>query len=826
MQRTSIDLCQDAVWRFQPDPAWEGEQAGYHTLEYEDVYWRHVQVPIDFDSCHPALETYEGAGWFRRAFTVPADWRERRITLHFEGVNYHAKVWVNGYEVGAHPDGFLPFNFPIDNVSFGNDILNFDGENLIAVRVDNIRRPGEVPGLQRGWRTFGGILREVSLMATDPLYLEHIATKALPVDGGGHLSVRARVHNTRATSAVADIMVFVRDVHQQVVAQANATPRLLAAGSGGLKQSAGLLQSAFTYELSCFVPDAQLWCLKQPYLYTVEVELRVAGEIVDTHILHIGFRSIEVKDGQLWFNGEPIYLTGFNRHEDSVRHNMCADEQTARSDLVAMVDAGANFVRLCHYPHHPAELKACDVLGIMVMAEIPLYWWDGLQEGEEACTQKLEAAKRQLQKLIKRDCNHPSIIFWSVSNETDETRPEVVAGNTELVKLAQQLDPTRLATHVSNHWQIDASRPSSPHFDMDDVISVNAYPSWEERINQRSAGVCRESDPVQSDPTEFWRTGLAKLHARYPDKPILVTEFGYTSFQGVMGGAFGEDTHAEVLEREFAGMDAPYVCGATVWCWADHPWPPATFAFCNHLGISPYGVLTRDRRYRRPYWTMHRLFHEKLGIPGKVPVSKSGPSAAGYAVTMIRTDLNTIPNIPFPEGFKIRSMRSTTPTGLDDAGLWVDIERDSEPYYPIGDSLFHNQFGTDPQATQWRCYIVTDDKERSVGTISAWYNQDFKANGQPPGIWGQIHWVAVRQTYWGRGIGKAMLSYALTRMAQWHDRAFLSTQTYRLPAIKLYLDFGFVPDLTPPGAVEAWYTVYEKLKHPALTRLLAVDRRR
>ena len=186
-------------------------------------------------------------------------------------------------------------------------------------------------------------------------------------------------------------------------------------------------------------------------------------------------------------------------------------------------------------------------------------------------------------------------------------------------------------------------------------------------------------------------------------------------------------------------------------------------------------------------------------------VAAPTPGPAGHAVTMIRPDLLDIPQVPFPEGFGIRPMR------LDEVGLWTDIERDAEPYYPIGDTLFHNQFGLDLPATQWRSFIVTNEKGAGVGVISAWYHRSYK-----DADYGMVHWVAVRPAYQGRGLGKAMMSFTLNQLTQWHDRAFLGTQTKRLGAIKLYLDFGFVPDLDHPGAAEAWRTVQTQLRHPVL----------
>ena len=202
--------------------------------------------------------------------------------------------------------------------------------------------------------------------------------------------------------------------------------------------------------------------------------------------------------------------------------------------------------------------------------------------------------------MIERDYNHPSIIFWSVSNETREDEQEVRESNNELIRKARALDPTRLCVHVSNRWM------SHPSFDEDDVICVNAYPS----LDIKDRGHVPGSD--SKDAAEFWRTELAKLHQAYPSKPILVTEFGYCSFAGTHSHAFGEDEHAKALEAEFAAMDEMNICGATVWCWADHPWPPGRF-LCG-LSISPYGVVGRDRRKLKPFWVARRMFRARQGL--------------------------------------------------------------------------------------------------------------------------------------------------------------------------------------------------------------------
>jgi ribosomal protein S18 acetylase RimI-like enzyme len=151
---------------------------------------------------------------------------------------------------------------------------------------------------------------------------------------------------------------------------------------------------------------------------------------------------------------------------------------------------------------------------------------------------------------------------------------------------------------------------------------------------------------------------------------------------------------------------------------------------------------------------------------------------------------------------------------LGEGAVWVDIERDAEPYYPIADDMFVREFGRDPQATQWRSFLVTDAKGVAVGTVSAWYNRDYQGRD-----YGVIHWIAIRPAFQGLGLGKAALAHALRQLAKWHERCLLITQSRRLPAIRMYLNFGFLPDLSRPGAAVGWREVKAQLQHPTLEAL-------
>ncbi len=773
-ERKTLSL--DGLWRFVPDCYAHGEELGFHEIGHDDRFWKETPVPACFETSMQDIDCYEGIGWYRKRLSVPSGWQGQRIVLRFEGVNYRARVWLNGQLIGENHDGFLPFEFEIQ------DHVLWDDDNVLAVSVDNSHHEGDVPGMHVGWRNYGGILREVSLYTTSFLYIKNVIVDAEPEDDGGRLKCRLEIENSTGNLQKTACEVSLYDSQKD--------DKLLEIQEDEVDIQPGKSKAVM---LSSRLNGARAWSPSDPVLYIAAVSLKQNSRMTDKREVRAGFRSIKATPKGLKLNGERVFLTGFNRHEDSPHTAMASDLKTVREDLEQMKEAGCNFVRLCHYPHHPAELDICDELGLLTFCEIPLYFWKDLPQGgpdyedaKRSNAARTATAARQLECLIGRDRNHPSVIFWSVSNETPEKFPEVAEGNRELVRCARKLDPNRLCVHVSNHWK------SHPNFDEDDVICINSYPSLVKTRKKDGSNV-----------EKIWRNGLKTLHDRCPDKPILITEFGFCSFQGLERHDLGEDEHAKAIEAEFAAFDPPYVCGAVIWCWADHPWPPRRFF--SGIGASPYGVLNRARRRLKPFRTARSLFRAKQDLK-EIP---SPENLTGDQVNMIRSHLDDIPTFPFPSGFGIRPMTK------EDIGLWTDIQRDAEPYLSIKDDTFASEFGDHPEAIQWRCFIVTGPDGRGVGVVSAWYNRDFR--GQD---YGRVHWIAIRPPCQGMGLGKAALSYVMHKLAQWHERAYLVTHAKRTAAVKMYLNFGFEPDLTPPGALESWKSAAESITHPLLDRAL------
>ncbi|HSV73029.1 MAG TPA: GNAT family N-acetyltransferase [Chthonomonadales bacterium] len=752
------EVCLDGAWRFAPDPYRDGESCGWHATGVDDRGWREAWLPCSFEACAPELHGYEGPGWFRRSFALDEWTPGKRAALRFGGVGCRARVWVNGTLAGEHEGGFLPFELDIA-------ALVLPGANTVAVCVDNTRRPGAVPGMKRGWRPFGGVLRSVALALREPAGLGRLRVTA---SHDGALRVDATASNDGQSAVRARMVVLVRDAEGAEVGRIAGGDGVLAPGERAELSASGRV-------------DARPWSPEDPCLYTADAMLE--GEPGTAQTVRFGFRSVRVDGCALLLNERQVRLFGFNRHEDSPATGMVPDPYQARRDLLRMKALGANWVRLCHYPHDATTLDLCDEVGLLAMAEIPLYWWDGQAEGEVAARSTLEEAETQLRAMIDRDANHPSVVVWSVGNETADERPEVADGIAHLVRAARALDPSRLSVHVSDRW------PSAPRFDEDDLLCVNGYPSWMLRAEGRHASW------TAGDAAGWWARELERLHTRFPDRPVLVTEYGHPALAGAPDGSLGERTQADAIAAEEVAMDRPWVCGRTIWCWADHPWPEEPFI--RRMTTSPFGVVARDRRPKQA----ERMLRARTARAPDPPER----DAQGWCARMVRRNLRGIPDCPLPAGYLFRRYLP------GDGALWTDIQRDAEPYGPIDDDLFGEQFGDHLPSMPHRCVFVVDQKGAAVATATAWWRDD--ASGPDAG---RVHWVAVRRAHQGRGIARPLVAQALHILSGLHDRAVLDTATERLAAIKVYLDLGFEPDEDAPEANQAWREVAGRLHHPAL----------
>lgn len=550
LEREALSL--SGAWLFCVDPQDRGEKEGFMAEAHDVRGWREVTVPCGFGQCVPGTDKYSGAGWYQKQFTAPASWKGQRVCLVFEAVNNTASVWLNNQQVGQSEYAFLPFRLDITSV------LRYGQTNLLVVRADNRPSPTGTP-YTGGWYHDGGILGGVRVETSSVIHLDDVAVVATPGKGA---TVKVVVMNELSQATRANVQVQIAEA---------ASGKRIASTAGsielGAKKSSGL-------SLAVAAPDTVAWSPEKPFLYLARTTVTIDGRVADTTSTRFGFRTIATKGTQLLLNGKPLRILGFNRHEDTVATGQARNLAAARADLQKMKSMGANFLRI-HYPHDVGTLDLCDELGILVMAEMPV--------GSGS-----EHAGKFLAKLIARDRNHPSVIFWSASNETDEQNRKVVEWNDRNVQLARSLDPTRLAVHVSERGRW-ANPANHPLFTYDDVICLNGYPSELARIWGK------KPDYDFQESRKYWEQALEEIHRRYPGKPILVTEFGYPTgraMQETMDGDAGPQMQGRAIEAEFDAFNAPYVCGAAIWCWADHPWPKGAYK----VETSPYGIFTRDRQ--------------------------------------------------------------------------------------------------------------------------------------------------------------------------------------------------------------------------------------
>ncbi|NNF05255.1 MAG: beta-glucuronidase [Candidatus Eisenbacteria bacterium] len=438
-----------------------------------------LRVPGDWNSQRKDLFFYEGTVWYRRAFDA-APKPDHRYFLCFGGANKSAAVWVNGTKLGEHHVGFTPFHFEVTS-------LLQAGTNDVTVRVNNVRRHDGVPGMNTDWWNYGGITRDVRLVETPATFVRDLE---ISFDGN---QMTANIRLDGSTSANTNVVLSIEELSVSQEARSD---------------EQGLL--SLTIEVG---DGMQRWSPENPRLYDVR-----ATTIDDTLTDRIGFRTIETRGSEILLNGEAVFLRGICIHEEALsREGRAHSKSDARELLSLAKELGCNYVRLAHYPHNEAMLRMADELGLLVWAEVPVYWTLDYENPET-----LAEAKTHLTEMIERDRNRASIIIWSIGNETGD-EPVRTAFRRALGEHVKSLDSKRLLSAAM--WaraEIEEDRPvrfvvEDPFGEMADVLAINSYIGWY---------WAKVEDLRENTVDRAW------------DKPLIISEFG----AGMKHGFRGADT--------------------------------------------------------------------------------------------------------------------------------------------------------------------------------------------------------------------------------------------------------------------------------------------
>jgi beta-glucuronidase len=574
-------LSLDGHWLFATDPQRTGEQHRWFELS-APLRWDEITVP----HCWPVDPRfqYTGAAWYRRHFLTPTGWNGLHVRLRFEAVFYRAHVWVNGNSVGFHEGGYTPFELDITR------FLKPAGEdNLLAVEVDNSWDTTTLPGARPGpsselemypWWDYGGIVRDVGLIASATAFPIRQKIEAVPDLGSGAATVKATVWVENAGSEWAEV-----DVSAGIVRNGESA-WLSGAASARKVRVAPFDEAAVTFEWRLAKPEVQLWYPDSPALY----ELRtVAGD--DRLVSAFGIRRIEIRGSELLLNGEPIRMGGANRPADDPVFGLIEPESVVNRDLRLMKEAGLELARHIHYAPAPAILDWADRNGMLLILEGGNWQLAPAQMDSPVIRAKWQS---QMREMIERDWNHPSVIGWSVGNEFASDTPSGIRWVRDGRRFVRSLDSSRFVTFASNHAALASnSKPTDEASGEVDLIMVNTYASPDK------VGVA-----------------LDHVHELWPDKPVLISEFGVrydgVSVSGVHVSSDAEGRAEQYFHGFFAALRTrPWICGASLWTFNDYR---SRFPGTNPNGYRWWGVVDGQRNKRPAYeWVRQELSPAILG---------------------------------------------------------------------------------------------------------------------------------------------------------------------------------------------------------------------
>ena len=564
-------------WRFRWTKTPEERIKDFYRTDYDVSRWKTLAVPANWEVNGYGTPIYVSAGYpfkidppyvthepkkewttyeernptgqYKRTFTVPSHWQSGQTFLRFEGVMSAFYVWINGERVGYSQGSMEPSEFNVTSYLK-------DGENQIAIEVYKYS-DGSYLEDQDFWR-FGGIHRDVLLYHTPDVRLRDVAyrTALIPSEGGKwSLSINPQfsVYNGETGDGYR-LVATLMDGSSTVCCDSVATDEVLDLTHKAARMNEWYPQRGYRKfdRMEMKVEQPKLWSVEHPNLYTLLLKLQdTHGKTIEQVTQQVGFRQINIRGGQLLINGEPIKIRGVNRHEHDPYKARVMTEELMLKDLKLMKAAHINAVRLAHYPNCPRWYELCDSIGMYLMDEADCET-HGLRGTLASTPDWGDAFLDRAIRMAERDKNHPSVIFWSLGNESGYG-PNQAAMSAWL----HEFDPTRPVHYEGAQGLPDPSTV--------DVIS-RFYPRvMEEYLNP---GIPEGSDKERAENARWER--LLEIAQREGDRctwigsdggprPVLTSEYAHC-----MGNALGN------FKEYWDEINAnPRMLGGFIWDWVD-----------------------------------------------------------------------------------------------------------------------------------------------------------------------------------------------------------------------------------------------------------------
>lgn len=512
---------------------------------------------------------YIGDFWYECFVDVPDLAADEELVLRFGSVTHNATVYVNGQALGQHKGGFTPFEVLVPETHYqdnqikvsvcANNILDYTSLP-VGNYSEETQEDGSIKKIVKenfDFFNYAGIHRPVKLMVRPKC---HISDITITSDLSEDLTSALVKVSVETSVAVDEVKVTIFDEEHKLVAQA--------------------------IDGKARLDKVRLWEVLDAYLYTAHVEIIVDGNVVDSYDEPFGIRSIAVEKGQFLLNGKPVYFKGFGKHEDTFINGRGLNEAANLMDMNLLKELGANSFRTSHYPYSEEMMRLADRMGIMVVDEVPAV---GLfqnftasldlspkDNGTWAVMKTKEAHEQAIRELVKRDKNHPSVVMWVVANEPASHEEGAHEYFEPLIALYKALDLQQRPVTLVNLLLATPDRDKV--MDLVDVISLNRYYAW----------YVDHGDLIKGEVG--LRQELLEWQKKFPNKPILMTEYGADTLPGLH--SMWDIPYTEEFQCRFYEMshrvfdEIPNLVGEQVWNFADFETNLMIFRIQgNHKGL-------------------------------------------------------------------------------------------------------------------------------------------------------------------------------------------------------------------------------------------------
>jgi beta-glucuronidase len=583
----------DGLWNFKVDFNGEGFNQNWAAKPLDTKLQAPVPASYNDIFTDTAIRNHVGWVFYQRTVRVPRGFAGERINVRVDSATHEGIVFVNGKEVARHVGGYMPFSADITDHAKAGEEFN------LTIAVNNVLTnetipPGRVVTGDNGVKTqtylhdfynYAGLARSIWLYSVPAVNVQDV-TVTTGFDGS-----TGKVGYQVVTSTSADVRVTLIDEDGKDVASAT--------GASG--------------ELT--VANVKLWQPGAAYLYQLKVEALVGGQVADEYSLNVGVRTVEVRGNQFLINNEPFYFTGFGMHEDHVVKGKGHDNSFLVNDFELLKWVGANSFRTSHYPYAEEVMDYADRHGIVIIDETAAV---GLNQnfsgmfggpklptfGPETANEKTQASLlHAVRELIQRDKNHPSVVLWSITNESETGVPEAVDFFKPAIDLAHELDATRPVTYINVMTEPFSKCLIAP---LVDVICLNRYWGWyEDHSDLENAAIHFEAE-------------LKGWTEKY-SVPFIITEYGADTLAGghsIHNLPWSEEYQTAYLDMSHSVFDKfPAVVGEHVWNFADFQTKPGIFRVLGNKK----GAFTRDRQ---PKAAAHTLRSRWTTLNNRKPSAK------------------------------------------------------------------------------------------------------------------------------------------------------------------------------------------------------------